>query len=478
MGPVGHRTSAGYERVSSQDATLLCAESPEAPLQIGALCLFEAGPLLDAEGHVRIGDLRSHISDRLDAVPRFRQKLLTVPLAGGRPVWVDDTSFDIAHHVRVAALPPPGGRSELRAFMSSLLEVPLDHSRPLWEVWFVEGVSGDRVAVVPKINHVMADGMAALEFALSVLDSGPEGRARTTEPWVARPTPGGVRVVAESIAEQGFRWVEMGLQAVWGLRRPDRLAGSAAALVRAVMRTVTPAPDLPVTRPVGPRRDFAWVPLPLAPLRGVARTHSVTLNDVVLSIVGRALGLYLRADAVESGVQPRVLVPVSTHHGPGEVQNRFSMMIGSLPLLATDPLDRLRLTHDEMEACKASGQTAIGPLLFGLIDLVPPALLRLAASVVLSRQPFVNLAVTNLPGSADEAYLLGSRLEEIFPFVTVTGNIALIIGVLSHAGTLGVGITVDADVVADLDRLAEGVRLAAEELLATASDPSPALTVR
>jgi diacylglycerol O-acyltransferase len=457
-----------YERLSSQDATLRCAETPTSPLEIGALCLFEAGPLLDQAGHLRMNELRGHIESRFRGVPRFQQKLLPIPFDQGRPVWVDDQAFDVANHVKAVALPRPGGPAELRTFMSALLEAPLDRSRPLWEMWFVEGIEGDRIAVVAKVDHVMADGMAVLEATFSVLDLEPGAHSETPPPWAPQPPPAPGWLLLAAMADQVRRQIEVGRRAVGALGRPARLIGAVRTLAEAVMSTAVPAPKLAITHPVGPHRDFAWVPLHLEDLREVARTQGVTLNDVVLSVVAGALGPYLGEGAMRADIRPRVLVPVSTHGGPGEIHNGFSMMVADLPVGTCDPISRLRATHAEMAARKASGQTTIGPLLFALGELVTPWLLRSVASMALKRQPFVNLAVTNLPGTEDPVYLLGSRLLELFPFVTVTGNIALIIGVLSYNGTLGVGLTADADVIGDLDGFAEGIERCASELIDSA----------
>ena len=457
-----------YERLSSQDATLRCAETPVSPLQIGALCLFEAEPLIDDAGRLRLDELRGHIESRLRSIPRFRQKVLNAPWGQGRPVWVDDQSFDIANHVRSAALPRPGGPAELRAFMVTLLEAPLDRSRPLWEMWFVEGVEGGRIAVVPKVNHVMADGMAVLESTFSILDLESRTYPETPPPWepAALPRPG--QLFLDALTDQVQRPIDLGRRVLAGLSHPARVVGGMRTLAKVVRSTAVLAPKLSITHPVGPHRDFAWVPLPLEDLRKVAQAQRVTLNDVVLSIVAGALGHYLGEGAERESVCPCVLVPVSAHDRPGEAENLFSMMIADLPPGALDPISRLRATHAEMTARKTSGQTMIGPLLFALGGLVAPWLLRAFAAEVLKRQPFVNLAVTNLPGTDAPVYLLGSRLLELFPFVTVAGNVALIIGVLSYNGTLGVGLTADADVIGALDRLADGVQLATAELIAIA----------
>jgi diacylglycerol O-acyltransferase / wax synthase len=466
-----------YERLSAQDATLFCAEAPAAPLQIGALGLFEAGPLTDQSGCLKLAALRNHIESRLAATPRFRQKLVRVPFDQAKPVWVDDESFDIANHVKAVALRRPGGAAELRAAMADLLAVPLDRNRPLWEVWFIEGIEGDRIAVVPKLNHVMADGMAALEFVLSVLDPEPRAGAGMAPPWTPRPSPGPGRLLLDGVVDQVHRQVGAGCKAITGLILPARLASGIRGLAKAFVSIAVPAPKLPITRPVGLHRDFAWVRLPIGELRDIAHCQQVTLNDVVLAIVGKALGYYLGDGLPGADLRTRVVVPVSTHRGPGEIQNRFSMMVADVPLGSPDPLGRLRATHAEMVACKASGQTEIVPFIFELGDLISPWLLRRVASLVLKRQPFVNLAVTNLPGTDDPLYLLGSRMLDAFPFVTVTGNIALIIGVLSYAGTLGVGITTDADVVTDPERIVQGLELAASELSAANRARSANLSV-
>ena len=454
------------ERLRAQDATLWCAQAPDAPLQIGALCLFEAGPLRDQTGTLRIEDLRRHVENRLQYHPRTRTRLASTALDQGL-VWVDDTAFDIAHHVRVAALPRPGGDSELREFVSRLLEVPLDPSRPLWEIWVVDGVAGDRVAVVPKVSHVMADGMAVLELTLSALDLEPRDYVPGAPPeWSPEPAPDGRSLLVRELIERGRLQADLLRGAARSLLRPDQLVARVAQLGRAGAESASAAPRLPITAPVGPHRDFAWVRLPIEEMLAVKRAHGVTLNDVVLTVVAGAVRQYLEHSGSPVDVRPRVLVPVSTHAVAGqEIENRFSMMLTDLPVDLADPVECLRQVHTDMDRHKASSQASIGPLLFALGGLLPPQLLRLAGPALLERQPLVNLAVTNLPGTRDPLYLLGSRMLELFPFVGVTGNIAVIVGVLSYEDGLGVGITVDSDVVPDVDVLVEGVENAARALV-------------
>jgi WS/DGAT/MGAT family acyltransferase len=430
--------------------------------------LFEGRGLRDDRGALRVDELRRHIEAQLHHVPRFRQRLVPVPFGLGL-VWADDEHFDVAAHLHVATLSAPGGDAELRALVGRLLEEPLDPSRPLWEFWLIDGLAGDRVAVLPKVSHVMADGMALLTFSLSLLDVEPSPPSVSSTGWEPEPLPGvGPLVVTTAVERLGSQ-----LDALWQLARtaadPRRWVGASSALWRMVTSGSGRAPGLPITRPVGHRRDFVWVRLPWSDLTQVKRAGGGTLNDVVLAITAGALARYLehrRTPATDA--VPRVLVPVSTHgeNAAGEMENRFSMMVAGVPMAAEDPLDRLRAVQREMAAHKASAQTSVGPLLFAVGDLVPGWLLQAVGPMILRNQPLVNLAVTNLPGTRERLYLLDARMLELYPFVCGVGNIAVIIGVLSYEDTLGVGITVDADVVPDADHLADAIRQACTELVA------------
>lgn len=454
------------ERLRAQDATLWCAQARDAPLQIGALCLFEGGPLHDAGGALRIDELRRHVESRLHQNPRARTRLVSTPLTEA-PVWVDDPDFDIAHHVHAVALPHPGGDAELRELVRRLIETPLDERRPLWEFWVIDGVAGDRVAIVPKVSHAMADGLAVMEMAFSALDLEPRAFADDAPPnWTPEPPPNAGVLLARELTGRAGLGARVVRDLAGSLVRPDRLIRRAVQLGGAAATTAAPAPRLPITSPVGAHRDFAWLRLPFDDLARVKRACGVTFNDVVLSVVAGALRHHLERRGAPVDVRPRVLVPVSTHAVAGEeIENRFSMMVTDLPVAVADPVERLREVHAAMERRKASSQAAIGPALFTLGGLLPPALLRRVGPALLAHQPFVNLAVTNLPGTRAPLYLLGSRMLELFPYVGVTANIAVIVGALSYGDGLGVGITVDADVVPDVDVLIEGVELATAALV-------------
>ncbi|MCU0270223.1 MAG: wax ester/triacylglycerol synthase family O-acyltransferase [Acidimicrobiales bacterium] len=455
------------ERLSAQDATLWCAQDPRAPLLIGAVCIYERGPLAGPDGSLRIDDLRRHLESRLHRVPRFRQRLAEVPGGQGRPLWVDDTDFDIEAHAHAAALPTPGGQAELDDFVAQLLATPLDPRRPLWEMWIVDGLEGDRVAVIPKVSHVMADGLALLGFALAILDFEPDAPPVEAPPWHPEPAPSGTRMITDAVADQARTLVDGAFGIARAVARPRELASQLAALGDAALGTAAPAPRLAVNGPVGARRGFLQLQLPLEEVLAVKRDTGVTFNDVGLALATLALHRYL-ADKGDHppGTRPRVLVPVSTHgtQPGGEIENRFAQMVADLPGPEVPPAECLAEIHEEMVRRKASSQTEIAPVLYSLAVFTPGWLLGRLAPVLLRNQPFINLAVSDLPGSRDPLYLLGSRMLELVPFITCTGNMALMIGVLSYVDTLGVGITVDPDVVPDVEALGEALRWAVGEL--------------
>lgn len=465
-----------HERLSGQDATLYCAQAPDAPLQIGALCLFEGGPLRDEAGALRLDDIRTRLGGRLDRLPRFRQRLVPVPFDLGRPVWEDDQDFDIAAHVRSMTVPAPGGPAELRALVTSFLETPLDEARPLWVLWLVEGIEDGRVAVILKASHVMADGMALLEFALTILDGDPDPDPTPPSRWAPAPPTAPVALAAGAVRDRVADLAGLAQGAARAVTEPRRVLDEATGLARATASMVGIAPRLPLTAGVGPRRDFAWFGLDLGALERVAHAHHVTLNDVVLTITSGGLRRYLAGSGVAvDEVRPRVLVPVSTHptSHDEDTTNSFSFLTVTLPVAVDDPIEALREVHLETAAAKRLRQVEVASLLYRIVDVVPVGLLQAAGRVAVAHQPFVNLAVTNIPGTRDPLYLAGARLLDLYPFITVTGSIAAIVGVISYVDRLDVSVTVDADVVPDVDRFVAAVEAAAAALLDVASGSNP-----
>ena len=464
------------EVLPAQDAVLWWVQRPDAPLQIGGLAIFEGAAMRDGAGTVRIDELRSRIEASLEDTPRFRQRVRTLPLGVG-VAWVDDEHFDLSRHVRMQHVPHPGGDDELRRQVARIIEQPLDPDRPLWEISLLDGLSDDRVALVVKASHVLVDGMALVDLTTRLLDPTPETTpAPEPAPWHPVPTPGPLPLLATELRARVGQ-IAGGLREAGALLTdpglPGQAAGGLAALARRTRRVpdqpTSPTSRPPLTGPVGRHRDLAWVRLSLEDIRAVAAAESVTVNDVVLALATGALARYTVAHPLDPPARdPRAVVPVSVHGGsPGdEVRNQFAVTVTDLPVGIGDPLERLRSIHEALAGRKAAAPTSAGGRVFGLVGLVPPRLLREAGRAVLDRQPVADLAVTNLRGPAGPRYLLGARMLEVHPWISGTGNIATIIGVMSYAGTLGVCATVATDVVGDPEVLVDGFARSLDDLVA------------
>ncbi|MDH3731085.1 MAG: wax ester/triacylglycerol synthase family O-acyltransferase, partial [Acidimicrobiia bacterium] len=466
--------------LNAEDAALLYAEAPGTQLQIGALCFFEAAPLRDRRGRLRDGELRSYFSGRLDALPRFRQRIAPVFADAAAPMWVDDTDFDIERHCRLVELPAHDGADALRGFMDSLLSEPMDLAHPLWDIHMVEapdtlarggGADIDTVAVVVRAHHVMADGIALHAAATLLLDPVPRPPSSRSHDWLPEPTPGTFDLAARALAERARRQTGLAFDVARVLIDPRQTASNIRLASRVVgpirHGLAAPAPTLPFTGPVGQRRAFAWDSVPMPDIVAVKQACGATVNDVVLAIVAGALRRHLEADGSfdpDAG-EPRALIPIgSPESSASSLRNRFSITTVALPVGVEDPLERVRLIHSRMHGRTTSPVQSIMPNLFSIADLIPPPVLRGLVPRLLARQPLVNLAVSNIPGSRVPLFLWEARMLGLHPFINVVGNVALIIGVLSYVDDLGVGITVDPDVVGDPEAIITHLRAAATEM--------------
>lgn len=472
------------ESLSAEDAALFYAEAPGTQLQIGALCFFEAAPLRDEHGQLRLAELRSHVDARLGALPRFRQRIAPVLADLAAPMWVDDTDFDIERHDKWVELPAEGGAGALRDFMDRLLSEPMDVAHPLWDIHIVEGVDDmttrdgvevEAVAVVVRAHHVMADGIALHAAATLLLDAIPRPPGNPPHDWSPEQTPGTFDLAARALAERTRRQTRAAVALTRALIDPRRIASNTrlASQVVGSIRNGPPAtaPKLPFTRPIGKRRAFAWDSIPMADIVAVKQSCGATVNDVVLAITAGALRRQMddAGSFDPAGREPRALIPIGSPESTASaLRNRFSITSVVLPVGVDDPLERVRLVHSRMHEHATSPARSLMPHLFSIADFVPPPLLRTLVPRLLARQPLVNLAVSNIPGSRAPLFLWESRMLGLHPFINVVGNVALIIGVLSYVDDLGVGITVDPDVVGDPQAIVTHVRAAATELVALA----------
>ena len=466
------------DRLTALDASFLHLERGPVHMHVGSCMTFE-GEAPDPDALIDAIDSRLHL------VPRYRQRLAEVPLDQGRPVWVDDPHFNARYHVRHTALPHPGGDGELRRLAGRVFSQRLDRTKPLWEIWLVEGLETSdkrpRFALLSKTHHALVDGVSGVDIATVLFDTRPDPApvAPPDQPWVPRPLPSGVQLLADALRERATVPAEAGRAVRAALRAPQRAASSALRTVGGIGALArlgaSPAPDSPYNVPVGPHRRFAWVDADLETFKAIKNALSGTVNDVVLTVVAGALGRHLRRRGVPTrGLELKAMVPVSVRADleRGALGNRVTAMYAPLPVGVTDPEERLALVREAMDGLKESGQAVGAEAITRLGDFAPPTIMSQAARLQ-ARQRVFNLVVTNVPGPQMSLYLMGRRLEAVYPMVPLAGNQALGIALMSYDGRLDFGLLADYDAMSDLDLLAGDVADAIAELAAAAGVTAP-----
>ncbi len=415
-------------------------------------------------------EFRDQIASRLHLVPRFRQKLRFVPFDQGRPVWVDDPHLNLDYHVRQSALPAPGSEEQLRNLASRIFSQQLDRSKPLWELWLVEGLEGERFSVVGKSHHALVDGISGVDITTVLFDVDKEPATSSSPPprWQPRPEPTDLKLLGDAWRERVTSPTEIvrGFRAA--LRGPRQIARGLGATGKIVGAGLA-APSTPFNVEIGPHRRLAFVRADLGELKRVKDEHGGTVNDVILSVVAGALGNYLRARGHDTeGLELRAMVPVSVRADEerGALGNRIAAMMAPLPVWCEDPVERLRLVSESMGDLKDSDQAVGAEILTRITDFAPPTIASQAARLQ-PAQRFFNLVVTNVPGPQFPLYVLGRRMEAIFPLVPLARRQALCVGIMSYDGQVDFGLVGDYDAMSDLDSFGLDLEAAVAELSAT-----------
>ena len=438
-------------------------------MHVASVLLFEGPPppydeLLDA------------FERRLPLVPRYRQRLAFVPLRQGRPRWVDDPHLNLRYHVRSAALPSPGSERELQDLAGRVFSQQLDRDKPLWEVWLVEGLEGDRFAVLTKTHHALVDGISGIDIISVLFDTSIEPAVPTApgDRWLPRPLPTRAQLLAEALLERATIPTEVVRSARAVLRGPRRILEGArdAAVGMGAMAWagLNPAPASPYNKLIGPHRRFTWVRADLGDLKAIKNELGGTVNDVVLATVAGALGRHLRRRGQDTdGLELKALVPVSVRGDidRGVLGNRVAAMMAPLPVWCQEPVARLDIVREELRDLKAGDQAVGARVLTDLAGFAPATILDEAARLM-ARQRFFNLVVTNVPGPQFPLYLLGRRMLDPFPMVPLAKNQGLGVALLSYDGRINFGLVGDFDLLWDLDELALDVEESLAELAAAA----------
>jgi diacylglycerol O-acyltransferase / wax synthase len=449
--------STNPDRLTGLDSSFLHLEDGTSHMHVaGAMIFAGAPPSYDG--------LVEHIVSRLHLVPRYRQRLAFVPLHQGRPVWVDDPHFNVAFHVRHTALPSPGRDDQLKRLCGRIFSQALDRSRPMWELWLVEGLADGHFALLSKTHHALVDGISGVDIVTVLFDTSPDPVGVAPPPqheWAPRPLPSGAQLLADAVLERATAPAEIVRGVRAALRGPRQVASRLAdatlglgAVARAGLRA---APPSPLNVRIGPHRRFTWVDGELEQFKAIKNGLAGTVNDVVLAAVTGALRRHLeRHDALAPDAVLRAMVPVSVRADVerGALGNRVAAMWVTLPVGEADPVARLAAIGREMRVVKDSGQAVGAQALTELTGFAPPTILAQAARLS-ARQRLFNLVVTNVPGPQFPLYMLGRRLARIYPMVPLAANQALGIAVMSYDGQLNFGLNADYDALADVELLAQ-----------------------
>ncbi len=474
--------STHYDRLSFLDNSFLLTEGANSPMHIAGTARYEIGPLKKADGGIDIDRIRAYVSSRLHLIPRYRQRLAWIPIEN-HPVWVDDDHFNVHYHVRHTALPRPGDERQLKRLAARIMSQHLDRSKPLWEIWIVEGLEGgEQFAMISKIHHCMVDGMSSVDLLTVLLSPNPADDFEPAPDWSARPAPTSFDLLRDAAVRYATLPVDIARnlpQVLGEARDPRSDVRARLRAVRDMLGSSFSAPSTtPLNQPIGPHRRFDWLELDLAEVKDVKSRLGGTLNDVVLATVaGGVRRFLLRRRVSPDSLDFRVMAPVSVRSEGerGRLGNRVSAWMVPMPLGEEDPRRRLEKIRETTATLKDSKQALGAEALTAVGEWTPSTLLSLGAQMLTRALPF-NLVVTNVPGPQLPLYLLGARMLDNFGLIPLLDNLCLGVVLFSYDGKLCWGFTGDWDLLPDLHDFVLDIEASFRELASL--EPATAATER
>ena len=464
-----------YDRLTALDHSFLLLERPNSFMHVASVALHDSGPLRSADGGIDIDLIRQGILGLLHRIPRYRQKLARIPISGA-PIWIDDEEFNLDFHIRHTSLPRPGDAQQLKRLAARIMAQRLDRSRPLWELWVIEGLEGERFAMINKTHHCMIGGPSGVDLMNVMMSPSPDAEIVEAPPFVPRRAPSR----GELIGDELMRRLSLPLEAVRDISKLAREAAESRRdllsrirqLAQTLGATLRPASPTPLNQPIGPHRRFDWTTHEIADLKEIRRALGGSLNDVVLSIVTGAVRRFLGYRRVDvEDLDFRVMAPVSVRNEAegGRLGNRVSAWFVPLPLDEADPSAQLRDIAAKTQELKETKGAIGAEILIQAAEWTPATLLSLGARNATRLQPF-NLVVTNVPGPQLPLHLLGARMEETYPMVPLAERLGLGIALFSYNGRMHWGFNADYELVPDLERFVGFIEEAFAELQAAARD--------
>ena len=456
------------ERLSFLDASFLALESPVTHMHVGSVAIFES-----SGDEMNIDRFRQFISSRLHLVNRYRQKLAWIPLEK-YPVWIDDEDFNLDFHIRHTSLPSPGTDQQLKDLAGRLMAQPLDRTKPLWEFWLVDGLPGDRFALISKIHHSMIDGISSVDLMAVMYGFSPESDPGKAQPWRPAPTPSGAELAAGDLG----RWLRTTLDRV--RNRPERTEEAVANLVHkasAVGASLTSGwlrkgEPTPLNQPIGPNRRFSWTTMALDDVKAVKNNLGGSLNDVVLTTVAGAVRSFLQdhRDTDVGDMEYRIMAPVSVRptNQRGNLGNQVAMWLVDLPISDPDPRSRYEKVAAATQKLKSTDQALGASTIVQMSSGTPGTLLSLGARLAAGRRPFA-ATVTNVPGPQFPVFMLDAQLVHQYPLVPLWQNQAYGLALFSYNGELTWGVNGEWDLLADIEDFVGCIESAFDELSALGS---------
>jgi diacylglycerol O-acyltransferase len=457
-------------RMSGMDAAFLYGETSSWHMHVSAVLVVDADSAPEGFSTDRLRDV---VAARLPQVPQFRWRYVEVPFGLDRPGWVEDRHFDIDHHIRRIGLPAPGGPAELTRLVGDLIGIKLDRTRPLWELWVIEGLEGGKVAILAKIHHSIIDGISGAELATVLLDLQPEpapAPAGVRDTLAHLRTPSQLELLARGVWRQMLapvRFARFGAQTV---QQGALLAG----FMRRPKAPVAPfqAPRTSLNATITPHRVFATARVPLATAKRIKDAHGVKLNDVVLAICGGALRRYLdeRGELPPTPLVAQVPVSLRVDTDRREVGNKVGFMFASLATDVPDPVERLRAVQESTAQAKEMQRALSAKRIVGLTDMAAPAVIGMAARVFTAAgleaagPPPFNVIVSNVPGPPFPLYVAGAELLAMYPMGPLLYGGGLNVTVISYRDSLDFGIMACKEAVPEPERIAAGIDAAVAEL--------------
>jgi WS/DGAT/MGAT family acyltransferase len=436
-------------------------------------------PTLPDGRRLELADLRNAVASRLDALPRFRQRLATPAFSLARPAWIDVEDFDVRFHVRGVTVSPPGGAGELAAVVGEIIARHIDRSKPLWEIYLVEGLEGGRVAFMLKLHHAIADGLGGIGVARTLLDGTPQTPSFPPSTWRSRPAPRLLQLFAASSKEQllaPLKLVSDALREWLDAPGPTSRRASEVAVGLWKLAREGRAPRSPLNRPVGPARRFAPVAVDLAASKRVRLAFGATPNEVVLATMAGALQRFFRERGDRPPDRPlRAMIPISVRAQgrrgiAGNWTTAYSFDLSLEPMPAAD---RLTAIVAATKVRRQSQEPLAARFVMNVAGTWLPQPLHALAARMMYRDKWFNLIVSTMPGTSRATYLAGARLEVAYPILPLVEGVGLTVGAMTWEGRLTFGLTADAAILPDLERLADAVRVSFDDLVLAAESRPP-----